>query len=134
MLLWLVVSTRRTIQLLATLRDHASFSAATTPSKRVTARKFPEDFSWWRAWGWQLKAVDAAGGRLLLLTSKQKTRGGIRLGGTQATAAEVATPTQVRHFLTISLYLHLHPRKASAHYEDMGTVSTEAELAVFVCK
>jgi hypothetical protein len=77
-------------------------------------------------------AHDAEDGRLLLFTSKKKSTGSISSWGTQASAEEVATPEQVRHFLTISLYLHLHPRKASKYYEATGTTGTEAELAAFI--
>jgi hypothetical protein len=109
------------------------FARTNTPlSKRATARKFPEEWAWWRASGWEMLAHDAEDGRLVLFTSQQKPNGSIRSWGAQASAEEVATSEQVRHFLTISLYLHLHPRKASQHYVATGTVGTEAELAAFV--
>jgi hypothetical protein len=109
------------------------FARTNTPlSKRATARKFPEEWAWWRASGWEVLAHDAEDGRLLLFTSKKKRTGSIRSWGAQASAEEVATPEQLRHFLTAALYLHLHPRKALKQEEAAGTVATEAELAAFV--
>lgn len=77
-------------------------------------------------------AHDAEDGRLVLFTSKKKRTGSIRSWGAQASAEEVATPEQLRQFLTVALYLHLHPRKALKHEEATGAVATEAELAAFV--
>jgi hypothetical protein len=102
-----------------------------TPSKHVTSRRYPEEWAWWRASGWDVLAQDKPDCGLHLFTSKNL---GVstRLWGTQATAEQVATPALVRHFLTISLYLHLHPRKASKHFDATGEVSTATELAAFI--
>jgi hypothetical protein len=101
-------------------------------SKRVTARKYPEEFAWWRASGWEMQAYEAANGDLHLFTATRRRSGSTRLWGTRASAEEVATPELIRHFLTVSLYLHLHPRKGSKSYEATGEVGTDAELAAFV--
>jgi hypothetical protein len=48
------------------------FTLANTPfSKRATARKFLEEWVWWRALGWEMLAHDTEDGRLLLFTSKK---------------------------------------------------------------
>lgn len=102
------------------------------PSKRVTAKKYPEEFAWWRASGWEMQAHETESGDLHLFTSTRRRSGATRLWGTRASAEEVATPELVRHFLTVSLYLHLHPRKGGKSYADTGEVGTEQELAAFV--
>jgi hypothetical protein len=103
-----------------------------TPSQRVTAKKYPEEFAWWRASGWEMLAHETEDGDLHLFTSTRRKSGSTRLWGTRASAEEVATPELVRLFLTVSLYLHLHPRKGGKSYADTGEVGTEQELAAFV--
>jgi hypothetical protein len=76
-------------------------STNTPPSKRA----IPEEWAWWCASGWEMLALDAEGGWLLLFTSKKKLTGSIRSWGTQE---------QVRHFLTTLLCLiHTNARPVS---------------------
>jgi hypothetical protein len=115
---------------LPTMPTHPTFPGL-MPSRRVTARKYSEEWAWWAASGWAMLAQDKLDGGLHLLTSKN-IGVSTRLWGTQATAEQVATPALVRHFLAISLYLHLHPRKATKHYAATGEVCSATELAAFV--
>jgi hypothetical protein len=109
------------------------FAITNTPlSKRATAKKFSEEWAWWRASGWEMLAHDVEDGQLMLFTSKKKPTGSIRSWGAQASAQEVATPEQLRHFLTAALCLHLHSCKALKKEQAMSTVATEDELAAFV--
>lgn len=101
--------------------------SSATPSTRVTARKYPEEFAWWRVSGWQLVVEDAADGGLHLFSRKQNTS-----WGAQATAEQVAIPDRIRYFLAQSLYQHLHPIKSRRAYDLTGEVCTTAELAAFI--
>jgi hypothetical protein len=56
----------------------------------------------------------------------------MRLWGTRASAEDVVTPDLVRHFLTVSLYLHLYPRKGTKQYVVIREVCSEQELAAFI--
>jgi hypothetical protein len=101
-------------------------------SRRVTRARYPEEWAWWAASGWEMIVEDTPGGGLLLSSHKQKTTGGSVLWGGRAEPEEVATVAGVRRFLTESLYYHLHPRKAAVAVGAYGMVCTEKELAAFI--
>lgn len=107
------------------------FASYCTASRRVTSRRYPEEWAWWRASGWQMLVEDKEDGGLRLHTLLGKG-GKTSLWGGSADAEEVATPELVRHFLTETLYLHLHSIKARRSYESTGHICTDTELAAFI--
>jgi hypothetical protein len=96
---------------------------------RVTRRHYAEQLNWWAASGWALEIEEDPSGGLLLSTVK---KGGARRWGARAEASELYEPTQVRLFLAIALYLHLHPRKAQASYAATGLFCSDKELTAFI--
>lgn len=79
-----------------------------------------------------MQAHEAENGDLHLFTLMRRQTGTTSLWGTRASPEEVDTPDLVRHFLTVSFYLHLHSRKGGQSYEETSEVGTEEELAAFV--
>ena len=99
-------------------------------SKTITRRRYPEEWAWWAASGWQMMIEDGEQG-VTYLHSYKKQHGTVVWGAT-ATAEETASPDAVRRFLTETLYFHLHPRKSRRLYQENGPVCTEKELLAFV--
>jgi len=102
------------------------------PTRRITRRHYAEVLDWWAASGWKLQIAETPDGGLVLSTTKAQARGGQRSSGAQAAASELYDRTQVRLFLAIALYLHLHPRKAQASHQATGLYCSDKELTAFI--
>ena len=101
-------------------------------SRRITRARYPEEWAWWAASGWQMIVEDTPGGGLLLSSYKQKSTGASVLRGGRAELQGVATAAGGRRFLAEALYLHLHPRKATLAVGAFGMVCAEKELVAFI--
>ncbi|OGX80837.1 hypothetical protein BEN47_06155 [Hymenobacter lapidarius] len=104
--------------------------AGRTRSRRVTRRKYPEEWAWWAASGWQMMVEEGEAGALRL-NSYKALRGATVWGGS-ATAEQASTKQGISRFLVETLYYHLHPRKARKAFEATGAVCSESELVAFI--